>query len=115
MGREYVRAVPAANGRSIQYETATQGEFRRASAANPSQTEYRVSPSRTVGLWAAAFFTLAIFSFLYGDNPFYKIAEAVLVGVSAAYWMVIGFWDVLVPNLIGKIWPRLVQGWSMPG
>ena len=43
---------------------------------------------RSIGLWAAAFFTLGIFSFLYGDNPVYKIAEAVLVGVSAAYWIV---------------------------
>ena len=53
--------------------------------------------------------TLAIFSFLYGDNPFYKVAEALLVGVSAAYWMVVAFWDVLVPNLMGKLWPSLVQ------
>jgi hypothetical protein len=52
---------------------------------------------------------------LYADNPFYKVAESVLVGVSAAYWMVIGFWDVLVPNLIGRLWPSLVQNWAMPG
>ncbi len=37
------------------------------------------------------------------DNPFYKVAESVLVGVSAAYWMVVAFWDVLVPNLIGQL------------
>jgi hypothetical protein len=29
--------------------------------------------------------------------------------------MVVGFWDVLVPNLIAKILPALVQGWAMPG
>jgi hypothetical protein len=56
-----------------------------------------------------------VFSFLYRDNPFYRIAESVVVGVSAAYWMVIGFWDVIVPNLIGKIWPAVVQAWAMPG
>lgn len=115
MGREYVRAVPVANGQWTQYDPATYGDYQGAAAALPAQTEYQFSLPRTIGLWLAAFFTLAIFSFLFGDNPFYKVAEAVLVGVSAAYWMVIGFWDVIVPNLVGKIWPALVQAWAMPG
>ena len=79
------------------------------SRRNPGQTAFSFSLQRTVGLWLAAFFTLAIFSFLYRDNPFYKVAESVLVGVSAAYWMVVGFWDVIVPNLFASIWPALVQ------
>ena len=115
MGREYVHAVPVADGRWTQYDPATFAEYQRADNANPTQTEYQLSMPRTVGLWVAAFFTLAVFSFLYGDNPLYKVAEAVLVGVSAAYWMVVGFWDVLVPNLIGKISPATVQAWAMPG
>ena len=46
------------------------------------------------GFWVtfAAFLTLAIMSFLYRDNPFYKFAEHLFVGVSAAYWMCMGFW-----------------------
>ncbi len=36
--------------------------------------------------WLICFFTLAIFSFLYKDNPFYKIAEHVFVGVGTAYF-----------------------------
>ncbi|MDP8221929.1 MAG: hypothetical protein P9L99_01100 [Candidatus Lernaella stagnicola] len=58
--------------------------------------------------WFAAFLTLCILSFLYDDNPFYKFAEHLFVGVSAAYWMVVGFWTVIVPNLMGKLWPSLV-------
>lgn len=115
MGREYTRAVPVADGQFTQYDPATYGDYLQAEGAQPGQTQVRFSLPRTVGLWLAAFFTLAIFSFLYGDNPFYKIAESVLVGVSAAYWMVVGFWDVIVPNLLGKIWPSLVQAWAMPG
>ena len=115
MGREYVHAVPVANGQWTRYEPATQAVYQGAVAANPAQTEYQLSRPRTVGLWVAAFFTLAVFSFLFRDNPFYKVAESVLVGVSAAYWMVVGFWDVLVPNLLGKIWPTVVQAWAMPG
>lgn len=73
------------------------------------------SLSRTIGVWTAAFLTLCVFSFLYRDNPLYKFAEAVFVGVSAAYWMVVAFWTVIIPNLLGKIWPAWVQSWAMPG
>lgn len=74
-----------------------------------------VSYDRTIGLWVSAMFTLFIFSFLYEDNPLYKIAESVVVGVSAAYWMVVGFWDVVIPNLLGKLSPAWVQSWASPG
>lgn len=40
-----------------------------------------------IGIWIAAFLTLCIFSFLYKDNPFYKLAEHVYVGVSAGFWL----------------------------
>ncbi len=60
------------------------------------------------GIWVASFLTLAIFSFLYDDNPLYKFAEHLFVGVSAAYWMVIGIWQTLMPNLIGRLFPEWV-------
>ena len=54
-----------------------------------------------LGTWLAGFFTLAILSFLYRDNPFYKLAEHVYVGVSAGYWLIyVAFFDV-EPMLIG--------------
>ena len=56
-------------------------------------------------IWVGALLTLMVFSFLYRDNPFYKFAEHVFVGVSAAYWMVIGFWTTLWPQLVVKLWP----------
>jgi len=46
-----------------------------------------------------------IFSFLYRDNPLYKFAEHLFVGVSAAYWMVQGYWQQIVPNLFAKLMP----------
>ncbi|MCA9290771.1 MAG: hypothetical protein KDA25_06560, partial [Phycisphaerales bacterium] len=51
----------------------------------------------------------------YRDNPFYKTAEAIVVGVSAAYWMVVGFWDTIVPNLLGKLAPDTIQAMFLPG
>lgn len=62
--------------------------------------------SEMAGLWLGAFLSLCIFSFLYRDNAFYKLAEHVFVGVSAGYWMCIGFWQVLYPNL----WLKLQAG-----
>ena len=77
--------------------------------------EASLSWSRTIGLWLAAMFTLFILSFLVGDNPAYKFAEAMVVGTSAGYVMVIGIWDVFVPNLLGKLAPGLVKAWVLPG
>ena len=37
----------------------------------------------------AAFLTICIFSFLYRDNPLYRFAEHLTVGVSAGYWIAI--------------------------
>jgi hypothetical protein len=115
MGKEYIRTVQPTAGAAPEVTRASYGEYRRAVAANPAQTEYRFSWTRTIGLWAAAFFTLAIFSFLYRDNPFYKLAEAIFVGVAAAYYSVVAFWSVLVPNVLGKVLPSVAKGWAMPG
>ncbi len=56
-------------------------------------------------LWTtfAAFLTLATFSFLYRDNPFYKFAEHLVVGVSAGYFVIILWHNNLVPNLFGRL------------
>ncbi len=54
----------------------------------------------TLGIWMAAFLTLCILSFLYKDNPFYKFAEHLFVGLSAAYWAVYYYFNILLPNLI---------------
>jgi hypothetical protein len=88
--------------------------FFEAQAKDPNQSDITLSWPRTIGLWLAAFFTLAIFSFLYADNVFYKFAEASFIGVSAAYWMVIGFWKTLVPKLFGALTPELVMSWVQP-
>jgi hypothetical protein len=99
----------------VRTEKAERGEYLTAQARDPANNPYRLSFSRTIGVWVAALFTLFIFSFLYRDNPLYKIAESSVVGVSAAYWMVIGFWDVIVPNLFGKVAPGAVRATVIPG
>lgn len=60
------------------------------------------------GIWVAALATLFIFSFLYKDNPFYKFAEHLFVGVSAGYYVVLNFWTVIYTNL----WSPLVRAFG---
>lgn len=58
-------------------------------------------------IWVGAFVTLCCFSFLYKDNPFYRIAESLFVGVSAGYYLsVVYFHQVLKPLLLAKLLPE---------
>jgi len=38
-----------------------------------------------IGIWIAAGLTLCVFSFLYKDNPLYKFAEHLYIGLSVGY------------------------------
>ncbi|MCB2231368.1 hypothetical protein KQH82_11690 [bacterium] len=80
----------------------------------------------TTFLWTTlgAFLTLATFSFLYKDNPFYKLAEHLVVGVSAGYFVIIVWHGTMVPNLFQKLadgdwyllWLNSTQPWYIvPG
>jgi hypothetical protein len=51
------------------------------------------------GVWIAALLTLFIYSFLYKDNPFYKFAEYLFVGISAGYWLAYNYHNLFLPNL----------------
>ena len=53
----------------------------------------------TISTWIAALLTLAIFSFLYRENPVYRFAEHLLVGVSAGYYLVQYFYSAVYKKL----------------
>jgi hypothetical protein len=72
------------------------------------------SLSRTVGVWIAALLTLCVFSYLYRDNPFYKLAESIIVGVSAGYWIVQYGWTVLVAKVLLKLSPDTARYAFLP-
>ena len=48
------------------------------------------------GTTLAAFLTLSLYSFLYKDNPFYKLAEHIFAGISAGYY-------------VGLIWHSVIK------
>ncbi len=54
-------------------------------------------------VWLAAILSLFIFSFLYRDNPLYKFAEHLLVGVSAGYYLAIYWHNSIYPNIIAHL------------
>ncbi len=54
------------------------------------------------GVWLAAFLTLAILSLVIKENPVYRFAEHIFVGVSAGYGIMNAFNQA--------IWPQIAQG-----
>lgn len=58
------------------------------------------------GTLFAGILTLAVFSFLFGDNPIYRAAESLLVGLSIGYAAVIS-WNAV---LVGQLWEPLRSG-----
>jgi hypothetical protein len=64
-----------------------------------------------LGAWVATGLTLFIFTFLYQDNPLFKLAEHLYVGVSVGYTIVKAY-DTVVIRLIYE--PMVKQGdWSL--
>jgi len=53
-----------------------------------------------VGILLGFLFTLFIFSYAWGDNPFFRIATHIFVGVAAGYATVITIYNILIPHLI---------------
>jgi len=60
-----------------------------------------------LGAWVATGLTLFIFTFLYEDNPLFKVAEHLYVGVSVGYTIVKAY-DTVVVRLIYE--PMVKQG-----
>ena len=52
-----------------------------------------------IGTLVAGILTLAIFTFLYRDNPIYKMAESLLLGVSIGYMIVVTWNNTLIDSL----------------
>ncbi|MCR4407806.1 MAG: hypothetical protein NUW24_12955 [Anaerolineae bacterium] len=83
------------------------------------------------GMLVAFVLTLLIFSYLLGDNPLFRLAQALLVGVGVGYGIVVVFHYVLIPRLallttnwllvvppllLGLLlWAKLQPSWSRVG
>lgn len=77
-----------------------------------------------LGPLAAALLTLMVLSYLIGDNPLFRVAAYLLIGVAAGYAGVVMMRSVLWPGLIdpvlqagvgGLLDPGLITGVLLPG
>jgi hypothetical protein len=59
-----------------------------------------------IGAWVAVGLTLCIFSFLYKDNPLFKIGEHLYVGISVGYSVVVVWFTVFVR----LVWEEITKG-----
>ncbi len=57
-------------------------------------------------VWVIAFFTLSLFSFMYKDNPLYKVAEHIFAGLSAGYYVGL-IWDTVI---VTQLWDPMIYG-----
>ena len=64
-----------------------------------------------VGIWIAAFLTLCIYSFLYRDNPFYRFAEHLFIGVSVGYGIVLSIHQGFIPFAWDPFWAAVKPFW----
>lgn len=64
-----------------------------------------------LGAWVATGLTLFIFTFLYEDNPLFKLAEHLYVGISVGY-AIVKTYDTVIVRLIYE--PMVKQGdWTL--
>jgi hypothetical protein len=61
-----------------------------------------MSPDLIAGI-VAFLFTLMIFSYLIGDNPLFRVAVYIFVGVSSGYVAAVACWQVLWPDLVAPL------------
>ncbi len=63
-----------------------------------------------IGTWIAATLTIAILSFLYRDNPLYKFAEHLYVGLSAGFFFIYFWASEVKPMLIDAFMDNFKKG-----
>jgi hypothetical protein len=63
-----------------------------------------------VGYWLGIFLTFSVLSFLYKDNPFYKLVEHLFIGVSVGYLIVLQYGDNIEPKVIDAIFGGDLDG-----
>ena len=51
------------------------------------------------GIWVAALLTFCVFSFLIKDNFMFKLTEAIFVGVSVGYFIVLTYQNGIKPKI----------------
>lgn len=56
-----------------------------------------------LGVWVGAILTLVVFSYLLGDTPLFRIAQAIFVGVAIGYAVTAAVYLILIPKLFDPL------------
>lgn len=59
--------------------------------------------TESLGVWVGASLTLLVFSYLLGDTPLFRVAQAIFVGVTIGYAITAAVYLVLVPLLFDPL------------
>jgi hypothetical protein len=57
-----------------------------------------MTPGELIGTWIAALLTFVMFSFLYRDNPIFKVGEHLFLGVALGYSLCNYYYDNIYPQ-----------------
>jgi hypothetical protein len=83
--------------------------FVAANAALVAGGRHDLDP-RGIGIMLGAGLTLAVYSFLYGDNPVFRVVEHVYVGLGMAVTVTNYWYQVIKRQLLEPLFPRLFVG-----
>jgi hypothetical protein len=60
----------------------------------------------SIGTLIAALLTFMVWSYLLGDNPAFRIAEHLFVGIAVGYAVLVAWFSVMQPALFGAVAPQ---------
>ena len=60
----------------------------------------------SIGTLIAAILTFMVWSYLLGDNPAFRIAEHLFVGIAVGYAVLVAWFSVMQPALFGAVAPQ---------
>jgi hypothetical protein len=60
----------------------------------------------SIGTIIAAILTFMVWSYLLGDNPAFRIAEHLFVGIAVGYAVLVAWFSVMQPALFGAVAPQ---------
>jgi hypothetical protein len=59
-----------------------------------------IFPTELITAVLSFIFTLLIFSYVIRDNPLFRVAVYLFIGVTAGYVAAVAFWQVIIPRLV---------------
>ena len=66
-----------------------------------------------LGVWVGAILTLLVFSYLLGDTPLFRLAQAIFVGVAVGYATTVAIYSILLPRLVVPLTTAPAVNWPL--